>query len=652
MKITKRSFGRVAAATTALLLAVGGVSTNAPQAQAAPTQVMALHTIDFSVYPTKDARFDTQIGNYETSVGFGYSGDPSAAPYQVRQSFGDPKRSSDTWRNQQGITVSANTLHAISALLTLYGDTKDPATAAAVDLALRSLLGYTNWSPKGSLPGFSWDLRDAKSPVSIAALAVKGLYATAFKMELDAIAAANDWNGTGIFTVTGDKFARAGSVISASVRLPGIDASTGHGWKVTFTVTKPDGTQESFTTTTVKDVASIAYKTAPGVAGTYTVSAALAGSVPQPWPLISKAGNCQTLFFTAGPARTWSSAQAGAVTVSAPAFTTKASAVTTAAGVTISDTVNLTGLFGQKAGPFQAPKADPKKADPKKATPTKADPKKAAPAKADPKKATPAKADPKSPAGVGNPRKPDQKVTPPAPKKADPKKAAPAKADPKKAAPAKVDPKKAAPAKVDPKKADPKKADPKKPAPRVDLKVGPRAGVWTGADSGFVLTGLLLSTAPLADGVSCPGVGDAAWKTATVLAALPPTAIKQIAINRDGTAQVFVTGYTVPAGTTTAMCTSFAQTLTWRDARTGKLVNVTEPAGVPDETILLAPASAAAAQAATDPAPAAAAPADTTVQTGGSVITSTSASIMGGGLAALVAAGLALLVARRRTQMA
>jgi len=255
-----------------------------------------------------------------------------------------------SYTNDAGGAVSADRLHAIAALLTLHGGTSNNRNAAAVEAALYDLL-YGNrhaalW-PGGSAL-FSWSLDDTGSAGSLIANQM-GIRTLALQYRNEAVANANNWDGTGVFAIDHTQATAPGDSFTATVTLPGIDDSTGHGWHVDFYVTKPDGTTETIHTTTVNSVATLVYTTEVGVFGTYTVHAQLMDDVPPAWPrLIPSSGNYQALMLSGGATRDWRDPEQITFLENriAPTISTQISDQVVLPGQTITDTALLGQLIG------------------------------------------------------------------------------------------------------------------------------------------------------------------------------------------------------------------------------------------------------------------------------------------------------------------
>ena len=336
---------RWAVATGAGLLACAGLLTAGP----APAQASA----DVSGYGPMlvitDYRggWTIHMGSYATSEGLGYCAFPSLES-PTGEGLSDPTPTSSLV-NDQGDSVSADRLHAIAALLSLHGgSTANDWEAAAVELALRDLVGLTDdvLGPGGD-GGHSWQLDDPDSDGSrIAALMGVGDLALEFRNE--AVAWANNWDGTGSISIDKTQTKQPGDSFTVTVRLPGIDDSTGHGWHVAFYVTKPDGTIETINETTNNSIATLTYTTAPGVYGSYSVDARLLDDVPPAWPLIAAANSShQSLLMSGGMTRDWTDPESVSFTATraAPTITTQVSSQLVLPGQTVSDTVTLGGLI-------------------------------------------------------------------------------------------------------------------------------------------------------------------------------------------------------------------------------------------------------------------------------------------------------------------
>jgi len=283
-----------------------------------------------------------RISQYSTSNGIGYCPEPSKYT-AADQKLSDPVTITSL-TNDQGGNVNTNRLHAIAALLSLHGNTSDNRTAAAVELALRDLLNLTHarlWP--GSASTYSWQLDDANSAGSQIATQL-GVRTLAIQLRDEAYAKSNNWDGTGQLTLDHTQSTQPGDTFIATVNLPGIDGTLGHGWKVDFHVTSPDGTVETIHTTTSSSVAKMTYTAKAGVYGTFKIDATLLDAVPPAWPKLAtaEASDHQSLLLSGGGTRGWSS---GAVTFKqdwpAPTITTQISDQIVLPGQTISDTAIL-----------------------------------------------------------------------------------------------------------------------------------------------------------------------------------------------------------------------------------------------------------------------------------------------------------------------
>ena len=206
--------------------------------------------------------------------------------------------------NAQGQAQSAATMQAVSALLWRYGQTGNNDQAAAVLLAMRSLLNLTATPIEGTAKPVSWALSDPASLGSAIADQL-GLRQRVLDMIAWATATANPgWDGSGTLASS----AAAGATVppdtnwTATVTLPGLGA----GRAVLFTLTSPDGvTTQQSAQTDAGGTAALTTTIPATPAGTWTVTAKLAEPVPPQWATQQPAPGLQALLLGGGTPLAW-----------------------------------------------------------------------------------------------------------------------------------------------------------------------------------------------------------------------------------------------------------------------------------------------------------------------------------------------------------
>jgi len=333
--------------TLALLSSVGlSLLAGAPSASA--NTIVTGHAVgaNFNV-SHNGGTLNFWAGAYQTDKGLAFCLQPTRGS-SVGQPVGDPVEMT-SFTNDQGAALTTTQLNQLAYLTWQVAQNPSPSAGDAVvyKLVSTTLLGYNGVPIWGTTTAHDLSLDDPGSDANnIAASA--GVLAAAQALLAQTRAKANNWDGTGAFTVTSTP-AKPGDVLAATVQLPGL----GDGFPVTFSVTKPDGQTDVIEVATSGDAAQLSYTTT--TFGHYEVAAQLAEPAAPRYPLIAGAmGQSQSMLMIGAQARTWASQIAAFdLTRPTPTITTTVSSTLTLPGETIHDTVKLGELVVDDATGYE-----------------------------------------------------------------------------------------------------------------------------------------------------------------------------------------------------------------------------------------------------------------------------------------------------------
>ena len=343
IRVVAQRMTRVGVAMGLVLMSIAGGALAMDTAKAAPVNTSGQGAgISATWYIGGNLRYGPMwFGQYLTDQGAAYCVEPNT-DWPTGTAGTDPYVLS-SWTNQQGTHVTTAQLNQAAYILWAAPANPTNAQAAAVKLALFTVLGYnaTTLDGAGSTL-YNFDVMNSSSD-GYAIGSTYGALAYAQQLVTDARAKANNWDGTRPALVTDlANLTTPGQTFNASVTFPGLPA----GYTVTFTVTKPDGTTQAIARLTdATGKASMSYTTSASVQGLYSVKYRI-DNVPPQYPLAFTAGgaNPQSLLFGPVPGRDAADPGFGETLYFNPTVGTQASAGSVSAGDTLTDTVSFTGL--------------------------------------------------------------------------------------------------------------------------------------------------------------------------------------------------------------------------------------------------------------------------------------------------------------------